>query len=185
MVRLDFINLDGANYTVTNLVGTQLPVNRQAFIWDRTLAAYKTETRTIGGWTPGTNQINRGGGFFLRAPAGAGVSNTYTVYFMGEVPDAITAPTTTVGTLSGLNLVGYPYPAEILWTNTHLAKTAVVNDQLFVWSVSNQAYTTYTRTIGGWGAATNVTIFVGQGFFSRKFGTNTVLWTEVKPYTWP
>jgi hypothetical protein len=102
---------------------------------------------------------------------------------MGEVPDAITAPTTTINDVTGVNLVGYPYPADIKWTNTQLAKNGVVNDQLFTWNITNQAYNIFTRTVGGWAGGTNVVIRPGEGFWFRT--TRTQTWTEAKPYTWP
>jgi hypothetical protein len=183
MVRLDFVNLDGATYTVTNLIGDQLPQNSSVFIWNRSSSSYIAENKTRSGWGPGTNPITRGVGMFLKAPSGTGVSNQYTVYFMGEVPDAITSPTTTISGITGVNLHGYPYPADVFWTNTGLAKNGQQNDTLYLWDITNQSYIAYNRTRSGWGTGTNVILRPGQAFW--YISTTTQTWSEVKPYTWP
>jgi hypothetical protein len=184
LVRLDFVNLDGAPYTVTNLIGDQLPQGSSVFIWNKATASYVGENKIRTGWSPGTNRITRGVGMFIKGPGGlANVSNQYTVYFMGEVPDSLTAPTTSISGITGVNLHGYPYPADIQWTNTGLARNGAQGDSLFIWDVSNQTYVGYNRIRTGWGAGTNVILRPGQGFWYSS--TTVQNWVEIKPYTWP
>lgn len=181
MVRLDFENLQGVDNTVTNLIGDQLPTGASAFIWDKQSASYVSEGKTRGGWLPGTNVIDRGDGFFLAVPSSA-VSNEYQVFLMGEVPDRFTAPTTTVTGVTGINLLGFPYPVQVAWTNVGLAKNGATGDALFTWDVNTQSYANYGKTRGGW-SDPNLIIQPGQSFWYQSAATQD--WSEVKPYTWP
>jgi hypothetical protein len=184
LVRLDFSPIGGGSYTVTNLIDTQLPNGSSVFIWDNAQQIYISEARTRSGWSPGTNKINRASAFFLSVP-GTAASNTYSVYFMGEVPDATTAPSTTVQNIFGLGGLGYPYPVSVSWTGTTLGASAPNGSSLFVWDANITGYVSYARTRSGWGSATNLIIQPGQGFFFQPPVNTTSLWTEVKPYTWP
>jgi hypothetical protein len=75
--------------------------------------------------------------------------------------------------------VAYPYPVDVPFTNTVLAINSAVNDELSIW---DNGWTTYTKTSrGGWGAATNLVIEVGQAFFYKSAASSSI--DEVKPYT--
>ena len=184
--RSDFEAMDSAGgIQVSNMFGNQLPDNTTLYLWDRGAAAYKTIAKVPrSGWAAaGTTRVARGGGFWIRVPSGA-ASNEYPVYIMGEVPDRLTAPTTTVTGLSGLNMLGFPYPVQGLWTNTDIAIKAPVNSILYLWDQSNQAYQTHAKVPrSGWSTATNLVLYPGQGFWLRNTGTFD--WAESKPYTWP
>lgn len=182
LVRNDFNNIAGSPFTVTNLIGNALPTGSSVLLWDPVAQAYIAENRTRSGWSPGTNVIRRGAGFFMSVPAAA-ASNQYDVYFMGEVPDTTTAPSTTVSGVTGLAMFGFPYPVAQFWTNMNLAKNATSGDSLLLWDVQTQQYVAHNRTRSGWGTGTNVVINPGQGFWFKTTATQT--WTEVKPYTWP
>lgn len=177
----NFIDINGGPVTVTNLLGTQVPVGTSVLIWDSAVQQYRGESRTIVGWSPGTNRLTAGRGFWMRIPAGA-ASNSYAVYLMGEVPDKTTLPTSTVSVVSGLNMVGYPFPVRTHWTNTTLAKSAPIGSQALFWNVTGQSYQGASRTVVGWSPSTNV-LSPGQGFWFRT--TSATNWQEVKPYTWP
>lgn len=197
------LNPLGTNASTPELVlGTtnSLPVSTLLLLWDPTggptaAGAYKTEIlRSNGKWNPGTNSL-LGKGFWVSIPAGA-PSNSYTVYLMGEVPDATTLPTSAVAYVTGsgakvYNMLTYTYPSAVPWTNTTLAAAAAVSDLMSVWdpkggAASNGAYMTATkRSNGTWGGAGAGAVFQpGQGFW---FATSSVsnLWIEVKPYNWP
>jgi hypothetical protein len=177
MVSLDFESLSGAPFTVTNLIGNQLPSGSAVFIWDALASAYKGEVRTRSGWNPGTNVINRTQGMFIQSAAET------SVYFMGEVPDRFTAGTTTVANVTGVNMYGFPYPVDVQWTNTFLAKNGQTGDGLFIWDIGTQGYIGYVRTRSGWIGAESVVIKPGQAFWFQTAGN--LNWQEVKPYTWP
>jgi len=179
LVRLDFVNLAGGQYTVTNLIGNQLATGGALFIWDLSNQVYVGENKTKSGWTPGTNKIVRGGGFFIYS-----LSNN-NVFLMGEVPDAITAPTTTVHGLAGLNLTGYPFPADVTFTGSPYFAGSALGDAIFLWDVTGQNYSGFNRTKSGWTPSeyTNLTFRPGQGFWYQRAGAGS--WTFSKPYTWP
>ncbi|HDD25297.1 MAG TPA: hypothetical protein ENF52_07665 [Chloroflexi bacterium] len=119
-------------------------------------------------------------GFWIKVPDTA-ASNEYEVYMLGEVPDRFSAPTSTTDIASGSTLVGYMYPSEILWTNTHLARNAVIGDMMYYWDGTN--YIANNKTFMGW-SDPNLLITPDMGFWfcTSRSGTN---WVEVKPYTWP
>ena len=180
-VSHNFVDINGGPVTVTNLLGTQVPLGSQVLLWNPSSQGYIVEQRQVTGWNPGTNRLNTGRGFWLRIPTGA-ASNSYQVYLMGEVPDKTTQPTSTVAISSGLNMLGYPFPVTDFWTNTTLAKQSGLGAQLITWNPNGQAYLVAQRQITGWNPATN-RLNPGQGFWYRT--TATTNWTTVKPYTWP
>jgi hypothetical protein len=135
------------------------------------------EAKTRSGWSPGTNVIKRGDAFFVRS---AGTTN---LYFMGEVPDSSSSPSSEFAQVTGLGAFGYPYPVACAWTNMSLSENGMIGDSLAIWDASNQVYVGFARTRSGWGDATNLVIQPGQGFWYRSAVTQT--WTVVKPYTWP
>lgn len=161
-----------------------LPNSSKIAFWNG--SSYNTINRGLSGWgTGGSNVLQRGYAFWVSVPTTA-ASNSYTVFIMGEVPDSVTAPTTPVSAIPGLNLLGNPYPVADKWTNMPFAKSAPNNSKLALWPSGGSAYVTYNRGLSGWGAATNVTIEPGQGFWVQYpvsfVATN---FSVVKPYTWP
>ena len=185
LLRNDFVGLQ-APLAISNAIGNQLPINSQVLLYNEANQTYKAAIiYTAFGWgTGGTNRLPRGEAFFVRMPAAA-ASNQYQLFLMGEVPDTITAPTTTFNTVTGLNMDGYPYPTEARWTNTQYSKSLAINAQILTWNVTNQNYNAAViKTAFGWGASGNALIIPpGQGFFIRS--TNAVSFGEAKPYTWP
>lgn len=179
LIRHDFERLD-TSLAVSNVFGS-LPVGTRVYLWREDQLGYISIGRGPVGWgSPGSNELMRGRGVWVQVPSTA-VSNEYQLFLMGEVPDRFTAPTTTVPILPGVKLVGYSYPVDIMWTNTTIARNAPVGSRIHTWSGSG--YVTYGRGPVGWGAATNLVITPGQGFWVQwASGTN---WTEPKPYTWP
>jgi hypothetical protein len=187
LARADFIPQDGSGrFTVTNLLGSQVPVGTVVYLFDRKDQVYRTESRASrsGAWMPGTNAIPRGEGFWLRMPS---TGSNATVYLMGEVPSAATAPSTTVYDVRYLSLLGMPYPVAFAWTNSSLAGVLPYGSVLFRWNYSNQVYyPPYSKGLrSGWGSASNVVVQPGEGFWVQCTGTGSVQWTTMKPYTWP
>jgi hypothetical protein len=192
LVRNDFNALSGS-LTPSNMFGnTTFPVGTRLYIWDNAGSTYNFEDLTSNGfthvvaWSPNANTLDPGRGFWISVPGGA-ASNSYTAFMMGEVPDRNTAPTTSVTILTGFNMFGYPYPADVLWTDTQLAKSAEVNDTLYTWNGSGYSFNTLTSNgfthIKKWDD-TNQVLNVGQGYWFRRYGSGFT-WNETKPYTWP
>lgn len=180
LIRLDFVNLSGTGYTVTNLFGNQLAQGTAVYIWDLSNQVYRIENKGARGWLPGTNVIRRGAGMFISSSSNA------QVFLMGEVPDQFTAPTSGVYGLTGYNLVGVPYPVDTPITNSPFFLGAAQGDALYLWN-TNQTYDIYNRGARGWlpPTITNVVLKPGQGMWYQRNGVGTTNWIFGKPYTWP
>jgi hypothetical protein len=170
----------GAPIAISNTFAS-LPNNSRVHIWNG--AGYSTITKAaLGGWgAGGSNLLQRGSGFWIEIPQAA-ASNSYPIFFMGEVPDDAS---TVVPLTAGFNMKGYPYPVSDKWTNTPIAKASPNNSKLHIWTGSN--YNTFTRAaLGGWNSASNVVLNPGQAFWvefpSAASSTNV---SVTKPYTWP
>lgn len=190
LVRLDFESMDGSQggcMVVSNLLDwTQFPDDTLLYLWNYATREYRpiVQRSSRGGWgSGGSNLVCRGEGFWVKIPSGA-ASNSYPVFLMGEVPDRTTAPTTTIESLTGLNILGFPYPVDVIWTNTDLAKKLPGDSLLYLWGGSSYIgpYQKSARS-GTWGEASNLVVRPGQAFWVKT--TGTVDWVEGKPYTWP
>ena len=171
-----FSNPTGGILRSANVFSNQLPNGSSVLAYDTTLKAYRIDNKNFSGW--GTNIVYEGGmGFVIKVPSAA-TSTTYEVTLMGEVPMEGSNLNLVA---NGLNLMGYPYTASVLWTNTDLAKSAVNGDSLRVWNTISQAYVIYNRNFSGWGAATNLVITPGMGFWFKTASTNHTI-IEVRPY---
>lgn len=171
-----FLAMDGS--TLDDIIGDQLPLGSAAHVWDRENNNYTTVIRSSrGGW--GGVTLNRGDSLWLEVPDSV-VTNE--VNFMGEVPDTLNLAGTTTVTIVGIDAVGYSYPVERAWTNTTLALNSALGDALHVWDVDSQGYSTYIKSSrGGWGAAENLVLQIGQSFWYEPVsGSND--WTEIVPY---
>jgi len=119
MVSTAFKSLDGSPLTSAIVFSNQVPNGTSIYAYDSLSSSYKIDNRSVGEW--GTNIVYDGRmGFFIKVSPSA-ASNSYNVVMSGEVPmDA--AITNSV--YPALNMMGYPYTASVLWTNTPLAKMA-------------------------------------------------------------
>jgi len=177
--RTDFIPMNGS-YVASNIFGTaQWPNGTVVYTYDPSLPGYKIDNKGFAGWS--TNIVfTRGKGFWFKVPATA-PSNNYDIFLMGEVPDATTAPDTTNTVANGIAQIGYPYPADVYWTNTTLAKGSPNGAIVYTWDGTN--YVLNNKSFAGW-ANPNLIITPGQGFWYKN-NLATTNWVEVKPYTWP
>ena len=175
-----FNQLDGSPNVVSNVLPSASN-GTQFILWDAGAQAYVAILRSKGGWgTAGSNVVPRGTAFFLR-----GATNAQTVYIMGEVPDRLTATQTVSFVVPGFNGKASGYPVSTFWTNTQISQTLSNGDQFIVWNNQTDAYVSYLKSKGAWGAATNYQLRAGEGFFIRKLSLGTSTWIEPKPYTWP
>ena len=177
LVSLDFNN---ESNTINGLFGN-LPTGSKVYTWDSAAQSYSIATKTRTGWgASGTNIIQIGVGAFVSLPAGVQTN----LLLSGHVP---TAGTTAVYKATGYSLISYPYPVLMPFTNTALAKTASVGDQISVWQSNKWAVYSKLRT--GWGDAENgnlkikdLNIKPGQAFFFQAVGSGASV-NEVRPYT--
>jgi len=164
-----------------------MPVGTSIILWNSGAQAYEAPiTRGLFGWpVAGTNTLKRGASYFLRTSSSGTNVATYPVYLMGEVPDSQTAPTSSHTTAVGLSFVGNSYPVIASWTNSAVAKAMPVGASVLTWDVAAQAYQApITKGLFGWPVAGNLLMIQpGQGIIVRT--TNSVAFSDVKPYTWP
>jgi len=164
-----------------------LPAGTTVYLWDEVAQSYKPGiSRSLFGWPPaGSNRLERGSSFFLKTAGLATNVASYSVYLMGEVPDSSTAPTSSYNTAVGLKLVGNSYPVSTRWTNTSLAKSVSPGSIIYVWDAVSQSYGAgISKSLFGWPpAGNNLVLNPGQGYIVKT--TNSVGYSESKPYTWP
>lgn len=179
LVRHDFIDLAGNQAYVTNVIGAQLAQGSALYLWDLSNQVYQIVNRGLRNWSPTTNVLRRGAAMFVQS------SSNSTVYLMGEVPDATTAPTSKVYGLTGFNLTGVPYPVDTPFTNTPFFQGAAQGDAFYTFDGTN--YGIYNRGLRNWSptSVTNVIIKAGEGFWYQRAGAGGTNWTFPKPYTWP
>jgi hypothetical protein len=195
MYAFPFVPIDGDN-SLTNLLASELTagINVGAgdniLVWNAAGANYQTSYKktTLGwtdnGFTPSTRKLDIGRGFWVKSNNPIDQS----VNFSGEV---VTDNVVTQQILTGLNMVAYPYNAEVNITNTALdglVQTGInvgAADNILVWQGSS--YVTYfKKTTLGWTqngfTPATVTLKMGQGFWFNRKGAN-FSWEETKPYS--
>lgn len=158
--------------TISDLFG-DLPSGTTIYIWDVSQQKYITSSKSRAGWdSAATNTIQRGSGVFITLPAGYSTN----VYMSGDVPNDSASG---VHVASGYSLLSYPYPADVAFTNTALAKNAVSGDVISFW---NNGWVNYGKSRAGWEASvSNINLKIGQAFFYSS-STNATR-NETQPYT--
>ena len=193
LLSYPFFCLSTNDYTPPTPMNTMffdtVPPGTCLYVWDAAASMYRSEilvSNRVSGlkWIPNKNLLSPGRGFWMKIHPMA-PSNYYTIYLLGEVPDDYTAPTSTVDILPGMNLLGYPYPAETQWTNLNLAKTATPGD--IIYTFSNGAYQSSAcyMTTNGTCWSQNLCLRPGDGFWFKRTAGTALTWEETKPYTWP
>jgi hypothetical protein len=130
LVRNDFVATGDDPVTVDSLLRIQLPPSTVVHIWDH--------WNDSGGYVSATNRPDTGwAGDGAEAPLSPGMGfwvdlshpdiadGPWHVWLYGEVPGANNGRTETALRTSGVDLVGYPYPAKVnLFSATELARSA-------------------------------------------------------------
>jgi len=177
LVSTAFESIDGNPLRAADVIGTQLPINTTLSYYQGGVVPYLTDARTFAGWS--TNIVFDGWmGFWLRLP-NSGTQLVYDVVFKGQAPMAEDGPISNV-VVSGLNMIGYPYTADVRFRDTALYTNSAVNDTISVWTGSN--YTPYAKTFAGWGNGTNLVLTQGMGFWYRRNPASPILVKEGRPY---
>lgn len=190
LIRPDFEQLDpSVPADMNNLIGDQLPNGSQAHIWDVGTSAYVTELKggRAGAWPNPGRVVERGEAFWLEIPDSSGQAD-WDVYIMGEVPGANNnSETSSVLAISGVDAVGYPFPAAIVWGETSLATNLPLDSLLHLWNIDTQSYESFLKggRGGDWGAAETKVIEPGTAFWVEVGDASVIDWTEAKPYNWP
>ena len=180
-----FKSIDGSLLKANDVFGTtQLPLGTRIYSFNQGSNTYKQDVYgedEIGNLVWSTNIVFDGSmGFWVSVPAQTPASN-YVVTVSGEVPMSLLNSNVVN---NGYSLLGYPYTASVLWTNTSLAKNAQPGDALYVFNESG-AYirNPLAEDEGGnlvWGFPSMV-INPGVGFW---FLTTSPAYTNVesRPY---
>jgi hypothetical protein len=187
----DFLQIDGSDQTVSDVVGDQLPENSQVLVWSGLQfneETYEKPTKNDpAAWTPDTNLLGPGIGFFMKC-ADTAPDASYDVFLLGEVPSEATQPTKDLWKMTGFTLMGYPFPANQWWTNTDMAATAVENDGLYLWNGAGYDESYFEKPTKNdppvW-TDPSVIITPGMGFFYQNNSGGDVMASETKPYSWP
>lgn len=167
-------------------IAVDMPNLSWAFFWDPTLQRWSgTQKGGKGAWdgVGQAKQILTGEMFFLQTPAAQ--ANSVEVTITGEVPDDATLTRSVVGG-GAIAALGNPYPVDVAFTNTDVAKVAANLSWAFFWDTTLQRWVgTQKGGKGAWdGVGQTKTIQAGEGFFLQDVGAGSI-WTSTKPYTWP
>jgi len=185
LVSTAFESIDGAVMKSVDVFGTNsLPVGTLIYAWDQTLPAgpgYRSDLlKSKGGVTSWeTNVTYRGGmGFWIIVPAIAS-SNSYNVVMAGQVP---MASSITNVVYSGPAMLGFPYTASVVWTNTPLAQNAIDGSILYLWDVVTTGWISNVKGKGKW-SDNNMQITQDKGFwFIPPISQPTITNIDVRPY---
>jgi hypothetical protein len=178
ILHRSFESFDGQpRFTPSEILGNQLALSATCSIYRTESNDYTAENFTGAGWTPNTNELLRGRGFWIN------VKHTNMVlYLYGEIPDSRSAPTTSILIHdTNFTLTGYPYPITIQWTNTSLASNSCVGDWVYWWVVTQEQFSITMRLTNRWSKPLVLT--PGMGFYYST--TQSQVWVETKPYSWP
>ena len=160
--------------TVSN-VFKNAPAESQFYFWDTNIG-WTVSWGSPKGWgLMGSRQVLPGEAFFFKPPG------AYTVVLSGTPPEPpITIP---VSGYEHPNLLGYPYPEDIPWTDTQLATLLPPGSMVSFWNRTNGSFrTTFLKAPaakgGSWGnTASNYIVRAGDGFVVRQSGSNFI-WSE-------
>ena len=185
-VRVDFRGIGNTTNTFENYMGSQLPANTAAYVWNVSSQKWDAAIKTSkSGWGSFSNTpVTLGMSVFLKSPPASPTNINF--YMSGEVPDTAQVNLSVAGAGS-LNAASYGYPVSKPWTNMALANILQANDALYLWNNTNNNWDTFIKTSkSGWGTLGNAIIIQpGQGMYAKKSSASSTNWSELKPYTWP
>ncbi len=189
LIRVDFKNINRPDglWTSTDILGINYTHDVFLFYWDPVTQAWQSETfvSVLQMWDPGTTLFKRGDSVFVQMAGDAGITNSFQI--SGEIPGSNNnAATSSVPIVSGLNAVGYSYPAAIAITNTTLSSLATGDDLVLYYWVDGLGWQSvnYLNILGMWDNDAFI-LTPGQGYFLQKLSAGTASWNETKPYNWP
>ena len=167
-------------------IATEMPNLSWAYFWNPTTQKWLGSQKSgkgVWGVDAVAKEILPGEMFFLKTPAGQVTDVAVTI--TGEVPDEPTLTRAVVGG-NAIAALGNPYPVDVAFTNTDVAKNAANLSWAYFWNPDTQKWLGSQKSGKGvWGVdAVAKTVQAGEGFFLKDAGAASV-WTNTKPYTWP
>ena len=175
----------GITYFTNTSVAAEMPNYSWAYFWNPTTQRWIPAQKSGKGVWPieaTSKQLLAGEMFFLKTPSGAAAQD---VTITGEVPDDATLERAVVGG-NAIAALGNPYPVDVAFTNTTVAKNAGNYSWAYFWNPATGRWIPAQKSGKGvWPIeATSKTVLAGEGFFLKDVNAGSV-WTNVKPYTWP
>ncbi|MDD5435405.1 MAG: hypothetical protein PH343_08255 [Nitrospira sp.] len=182
---------------INSVIGTQLSTGTSVAVADN-ISFYDNAGQTYiannwlrssdGKWCQGaglsTQTVDAGRCFWMKL----NTNLRQQVTILGEV---VTAGVITQTLYQGVNMVAYPYSANLSVTNTGLDAVAVagntssVADQIIKFNPATQGYDTYWKSAIGWkkGSAVNAPeLKTGEAFWFLRRLSGTTNWVEIMPY---
>ena len=182
LIATAFENIDGQPLTAQDVIGDQLPPASKCWFYDG--SPYKVDSRSGIGSQQWSSNIDFHGfmGFWVKVPASAAEAS-YELVLKGQVPDA---SSTSNMLWNGLNMLGFPYTADVAFTNTQLYAQSVPGDKMYVYdpSINNYLPAMSKSGIGSqqWSAAAKALVLKeGMGFWYISNRGDDVL-QENRPY---
>ena len=160
---------ESTNNTINELFAG-LPSLSEVSLWGANMAWKPYMKAGRSGWgAGGTNRLTIGTAAIIWSPAATNV------YFSGSIPSAVS---TAVYKVNGYTWMGYPYPADVAFTNTTIAKTAANGDKILFWSNSN--WVVYSKLRTGWQSGATNLVLKNCGAFAYFAYTNSAVY-EIRP----
>lgn len=198
LISAQFQSIDETAVTVDTAIGSQLPAGTEVHAWDaklngvggylttRRLAATGAPFNQPERWSPLGVVLDGAQGFWIKAGGVAGTTNE--VAFLGEVPLQASYTNTLA---SSYNMTAYPYTADVAFTNTALAASVQVGDEMHIFD-PDTGYQTFRR-LAATGAPFNqperwspsvagLIITQGTGMWYRQTTGSDRTVVELRPY---
>jgi len=161
---------ESTNNTIPTLFA-ELPDYPEVSLWDNNTREWKSYQKTRAGWGAGTNAVlTRGGAALVKSPMAT------SIHFSGSIPSNAS---TAVYKVNGYTWMGYPYPVDVAFTNTTLAKTAANGEKILFWT--NNSWVVYSKIRTGWVPSATNLVLKNCGAFAYFAYTNSVV-NEIRPY---
>ncbi len=176
IAQIPFLAQNGNAINVSELFGSSLPNGTKIYVWDNVSQGYIIEQLSRGAWSPGTTEVDRTKAMFVSIPSNA-ANASYDIVFVGEVPDANSAPNTSISLPAGLTLTAFPYPTAVSISDAQIP--AQNGDKVYFWQ-NGWVIEQYSR--GAWSPGTS-TFEPGVGFYYSSTALKN--WLTDKPYNWP
>lgn len=183
-VNIPFENMNGTEswvFTDTDLA-KDAPGGSSVFFWSAEKQGWDaySKNKLTKKWNTGDRTVELGEFFFFQPGA-----DMASCVLAGEVPDdVIPVPVAGKENISG---VGLPYPVEMTFTDTDLAKEATGGSSVFFWSAEKQGWDAYSKNklTKKWNSGDRK-VQPGEGFFFQGVAADSdTQWSESVPYDWP
>jgi hypothetical protein len=158
------------------LVATNAAQGSTVFFYNPAASNYWGSAKGLKGWPAAASNrvVLPGESFFLWQPTTTG----HAISVSGTVP---------VGPVTNQiherwSALGYPYPVDVVWTDTSLSSNLPTGALVYFWNLGRQQYDIFRKgppAKGSWGPASNHVIRPGDGFIVRQPpGSAPFLWVQ-------